>query len=246
MKNKVEYILDTPVDHLTMSDIKKDLGWYFDHHQKMILASINPQIILMSEKNKCVKSFIDHATHRFADGIGVVKMSQWTKGHIKERVAGIDVMANVLEFCHLNKKSIFLYGAKPSVVAQAARNIQKEYPNIRVSGWLDGYDKKSSGEIIDLINEQHADVLFVALGSPKQEEWLQRYMPQLNPTVFQTVGGSFDVYSGEVKRAPEFFIKTNLEWLYRSISNPKRFNRIFQVPLFVTKGLVWHLKQSKQ
>ncbi|MCI0130528.1 MULTISPECIES: WecB/TagA/CpsF family glycosyltransferase [Enterococcaceae] len=246
MTKKVEYILDTPVDQLKMSDIERDMSWYFDHHQKMVLASINPQIILMSEKNRCVKSFIEHATHRFADGIGVVKMSKWTKGSIKERVAGIDVMASVLEFCAANKKSIFLYGAKPSVVAQAARNIQLDYPGVIVAGWLDGYQKKSSGEVIDMINKTHSDVLFVALGSPKQEEWLQRYMPQLNATVFQTVGGSFDVYSGTVKRAPEVFIKTNLEWLYRSVSNPKRLNRIFQVPLFVTKGLVWHLKQSKQ
>jgi len=245
MKKKVEYILDTPVDHLTMNDIEKDLTWYFDHHQKMVLASINPQIILMSEKNKCVKSFIEHATHRFPDGIGVVKMSKWTNGGITERVAGIDVMERVLAYCQTHHKSIFLYGAKPEVVAQAARNIQKKYQQVTITGWLDGYHKKSSGEVIDYINQRHADVLFVALGSPKQEEWLQRYMPQLNFTVFQTVGGSFDVYSGTVKRAPEFFIKTNLEWLYRSVSNPKRINRIFQVPLFVTKGLVWHLKQSK-
>ena len=96
------------------------------------------------------------------------------------------------------------------------------------------------------MNKAEADMVFVAMGSPKQEEWLSHNIPYLNATVFQTVGGSLDVMSGTVKRAPEIFIKLNLEWLYRSVSNPKRFYRIFQLPIFVFKSLSWHRKNGKQ
>lgn len=244
MTKKTEYILDTPVDCLSMSDIIDDIPWYFKAHQKMVLASINPQIILMAEKEPEVRSFIANATHRFPDGIGVVKMSKWTKGSITERIAGIDVMENVLEYSSKHHKRVFLYGAKPNVVKKAAKAIERDYPGLQIAGYIDGYTSLTQGEIIDTINQSDADVLFVALGSPKQEIWLQRYMPQLQVSICQTVGGSFDVFSGEVDRAPSFFIQTNTEWLYRSLSNPKRIGRIGQVPLFVTKGLMWHRKQS--
>lgn len=246
MTRKVEYVLDTPVDCLTMSDIESDITKHMAQKKTMVLASVNPQIILMSEKNSTVKAFLQQASHRFADGIGVVKVSGWTNGSINERIAGIDVMEKVLEYSDAHHTSIFLYGAKPDVVKKASDNIKLLYPGLSIAGVIDGYTTLTDKEIINTINQSQADCLFVALGSPRQEEWLQTYMPELTPTIFQTVGGSFDVFSGEVKRAPEFFIKTNLEWVYRSMSNPKRFNRLFQAPLFIAKGLMWHQKQSKE
>lgn len=243
---KIEKIIDVPVDILSMTDIVTDLDVYFSTNQKMTITSVNPQIILMAEKNPQVREFIEESTHRIADGIGLVKVSKWTKGNITERVAGFDCMKEVLSYANNQQKRIFLLGASPEVVQLAAGNIQHEYPHLIVAGWIDGYTQLRDTEIVERMNQAAADMIFVAMGSPKQEEWLSRNIPYLNATVFQTVGGSLDVMSGTVKRAPDIFIKLNLEWLYRSVSNPKRFYRIFQLPVFVCKSLSWHRKNGKQ
>ena len=245
MKRQTEIILDTPVDILTIEDIKKDMDLYFKQGRQMTLTSVNPQIILMGETSPVVKKFIEASTHRFPDGIGLIKISKWTKGQIKHRVAGIDVMVEALAYADEHQKRIFLYGAKPEVVKAAAKNIQTNYPNLILAGYIDGYTKLTDKAIVQEMNESQAEMIFVALGSPKQEIWLAEHMKQLSATIFQTVGGSLDVLSGTVKRAPNIFIKTNLEWLYRSVSNPKRFNRIFQVPEFVIKAMNWHRKNGR-
>ncbi len=169
-------------------------------------------------------------------------VSKLLGGQIKERVAGIELMYRFLEYANTYKKSIFLYGAKPEVVADAAEKIQNDYPNLILSGRIDGYTDLSETEIIEKINYSKPDFLFVALGFPKQEEWLARNIPQLDASVFQDVGGSFDVFSGHVKRAPQFFIDVHLEWLYRSLTDRKRFKRILQLPIFVIKSLFWKVR----
>lgn len=246
MTYNVEKILDIPVDIMTMTDIVSDIDTYMTEQKKMTLTSVNPQIILMAESNQAVRRYIENSTHRFPDGIGLVKVSNWTKGKIEERVAGIDVMMEVLRYANTHKKSVFLYGARPQVVSLAAKRIEQEFPDLVMAGYVDGYTTKKDEEIVAEINDKQVDIVFVALGSPKQELWLETNIPLMTATVFQTVGGSLDVISGTVKRAPDVFIKTNLEWLYRSCSNPKRLNRMIQLPVFVAKSLVWEKKNRKQ
>ncbi|WP_254905031.1 WecB/TagA/CpsF family glycosyltransferase, partial [Enterococcus sp. 3C8_DIV0646] len=112
------------------------------------------------------------------------------------------------------------------------------YPDLIVAGAIDGYNQLKEEEIVSHINESNSDMLFVALGFPRQEQWLARNIRELNVSIFQDVGGSFDVISGHVKRAPNIFIKFHLEWLYRSLSNPKRLGRILQLPIFLCKSIV--------
>ena len=244
--NKEEVILDVPVDILTMEEIVSDMGTYFETGQKMTLTSVNPQILLMAQKNADVKDYLVHSSHRFADGIGLIKLSKWTKGQLTQRIAGIDVMEEALAFADAHQKRIFLYGAKPEVVALAAENIQEKYPNLHLAGYVDGYTQRTGEEIVAQVNDTRADMVFVALGSPKQENWLSTHIEDMTATVYQTIGGSLDVMSGTVKRAPDLFIKTNLEWLYRSFSNPKRMNRIFQVPEFIVKALYWNISNRNK
>lgn len=231
-----------PVDVITYEDIMKDLPEYFQSDKKMSAISVNPQIIVEGQNNSEISKFIKKSTHRIPDGIGIVLVSKLLGGQVKERVAGIELMYRFLEYADTNKKSIFLYGAKPEVVADAADKIQKDYPNLTLSGRIDGYTDLSEAEIIEKINDNQPDFLFVALGFPKQEEWLARNIPQLDASVFQDVGGSFDVLSGHVKRAPQFFIDVHLEWLYRSLTDRKRFKRILQLPIFVIKILFWKVR----
>ncbi|MEG0285066.1 MAG: WecB/TagA/CpsF family glycosyltransferase [Vagococcus sp.] len=246
MSSKTETILGVPIDLISEDEIINQLPVYIKEKKKMTLTSINPQILLVSEKNENVRNFLVNSTHRFPDGIGVVKISKWSKGNIKKRIAGIDIMTRVLEYADKENEVVYFYGASKKVLEQAVTNISKSYPGIVVGGYLDGYTKYSDQEMIKNINNSKAEILFVALGSPKQEEWLSKNMDQLNCHVFQTVGGSLDVFSGYVKRAPDFWIKLNLEWVYRSLSNPKRMYRILQIPQFVVRALHWNLKNNKQ
>lgn len=244
MAYQTEKILNTTIDIVTMDDIIADFSRAFNLNEKMTLTSVNPQIILMSEENPQVKQFIETSTHRFPDGIGIVKMSQWTGGNIHTRVAGIDVMHEALAYANRHQKSIFLFGAKPDVIKQAAANIQKDFPRLTIGGYLDGYTDLSDEAIVNKIQESQADMLFVGLGSPRQELWLAEHIDALPCLIYQTVGGSFDVISGFVKRAPDFFIKTNLEWVYRSCSDLKRLNRMGQIPVFISKAYRWHAAQK--
>ena len=234
-----EKILGVPVDIITIDDIIDETSNYIRDKKKMLLTSINPQILLMAQKDDEVKKYLITSTHRFPDGIGIVKVSKWTRGAIKERVAGIDVMTQLLETASDLEQSIFLFGAQPDVVSQASKNISEQYPSLKIAGYIDGYTKKSDDDIVRVINDSGAEILFVALGSPRQEKWLFNQYEKLNCLIFQNVGGSFDVLSGTVKRAPEWIIQLNLEWLYRSLSNPKRFHRILQLPVFVFQSLLW-------
>ncbi|MGY3765906.1 WecB/TagA/CpsF family glycosyltransferase [Vagococcus vulneris] len=244
MRYPTEKILNTTVDIISMADIVADFSRAFNLNQKMTLTSVNPQIILMSEDNQIVKDFIETSSHRFADGIGVVKMSQWTGGNIQERIAGIDVMFEALKYANQHHKRIFLYGAKPEVVKKASTNIQSRFPNLVLAGYLDGYTSLPEADVVHKIQMSQADMLFVALGSPKQELWLAKHIPELPCMIYQTVGGSLDVISGTVKRAPAIFIKTNLEWVYRSFSDIKRINRMGQIPVFIGKAYKWHTTQK--
>lgn len=243
---KSELIMGIPVDNLSYDNIIEDISNYLDRHRKMTIISINPQIVTESKKYPDIVDFIWRSTHRIPDGIGIVLVSRLTGGSIFNRVTGFDLMIRILAYANENNKRIFLYGAKPQILEDTVENIKHSYPDLVVAGAIDGYNQLKDKEIISQINESKSDILFVALGFPRQEQWLARNIHELNVSIFQDVGGSFDVISGHVKRAPDIFIKFHLEWLYRSLSNPKRLGRILQLPIFLCKSIVWSMRNDKR
>ncbi|EOL48970.1 WecB/TagA/CpsF family glycosyltransferase [Enterococcus phoeniculicola] len=242
---KQDTMMGVPIDALTYEEIVKDIPEYLETDKKMTAISVNPQIVTEARKYPEIVSFIKESTHRIPDGIGIVMVSKLTKGPIKTRVAGIELMTKFLAYANEHKRSVFFYGAKPEVIKDAVKNIQNQYPDLHIKGAVDGYTKLTEEELVDQINDQQPDFLFVGLGFPRQEQWLARNVDKLNVSIFQDVGGSFDVFSGHVKRAPQFYIDYHLEWLYRSVSNPKRIGRIFQLPVFVWKSLLWKMRKKE-
>ena len=240
---KTEKIMGLPVDQLTYCDVLYDLPQYLDTEQKMSIVSVNPQIVVKGQSYPDVVEFIENSTHRIPDGIGIVLVSKLTGGMINERVAGFEMMVKFLEYANIHKRSAFFYGAQSDILIDAIKNIQQTYPDLIIAGSIDGYTALTEDQIVEQINDARPDFLFVALGFPRQEQWLNRNLERVKATVFQDVGGSIDVLSGHVKRAPQFFLDYHLEWLYRSLSNPKRIGRIFQLPLFVVKSLWWQVKK---
>lgn len=213
-----------------MKQIEEDI----QQNQKVRIVAINPEKIMMAEQDPSLRQLLNESTYQIPDGIGVSIASKLSGGTVRGRVTGIGMMENLLTLANNKQLKIFMYGATPETVQQAAQNIKERFPNLIVAGTLDGYVKDTQ-QIVTAINEAQPHILFVALGSPKQELFIKNNMEQLNVNVFQGVGGSFDVFSGHVKRAPKLFQKTGTEWLFRLIKQPSRIKRQLALPMFLVK-----------
>ncbi|MDD4187279.1 MAG: WecB/TagA/CpsF family glycosyltransferase [Bacilli bacterium] len=202
-----------------------------NNDEKIFIVNINPFIIMNYCNKPDIIKKLNQEKYQIADGIGIVWASKFNKRLIKERITGIDFMIKMCEQAAKDCKKIFLCGAKPEVVKKAKKNLEIKYKNIKIVGTCSGY--VSELEMIKAINKTNADIVFVALGSPKQEMFILNNKENLKYKVIMPVGGSFDVISGNIKRAPNLFIKTNTEWLYRIIKEPKRIIRNFSLIKFV-------------
>ena len=182
----------------------------------MFIVTANPEAFMYGGNDIEVKKLLlDEKTTVVADGIGLVKAAKMLDIQIPERIPGIDIAQQLLEYGNEMEKSVYLFGAKQEVIEAMVDRINKEYPNLIVAGYTNGY-VKDKDKVFETIKESGADIVLVALGMPAQEKG-----------IFVGVGGSFDVLSGIKKRAPEFFIKHNLEWLYRITKEPSRLKRFY-------------------
>lgn len=205
-----------------------------ERKEKTLIVAINPEKIMNAKYNETLKKLLNDAEIQIPDGIGVIIASKIQKGKINERVTGVEMMMRICEEASNKDKSIFLYGGKCGVADKAAKKLKELYPSIKIVGTQDGYEN-NMGKVISNINAVKPDILFVAMGSPKQENWINQYRNQLYPTIFQGVGGSFDVLAGTVKRAPAIFQHLGLEWFYRLLKEPKRFKRQLALPRFLVE-----------
>ncbi len=229
---KKERILGVAVSDLSYAELEKNIASDIDNQKKSFIVAINPEKVLKARKDKELAHLLDTADYPIADGIGVVIASRLKKGNIKTRVTGIECMDMICALANEKGYKIFLYGAKAETLAKAKAKLEEKYPNIKIVGTENGYEQDNE-KIITEINESVADIVFVALGSPKQENWIVGNKDRLCPKIYMGVGGSFDVLSGNIKRAPKFMLKLGLEWLYRLIREPKRFFRQIKLLKFI-------------
>ena len=231
MVNK-EKILGINVSVTSYDSLKNNIINDIKFNNKSFIVAINPEKILKAKKDSNLKKLLNSATYQIPDGVGVVLASKIKKGKIQSRVTGIDTMEMICKLSNDNGYKVFMYGAKEKTVLKAKEVLEIRYPKIKIVGFVDGYEKNDE-KIITAINKSGADIIFVALGSPKQEEWIENHMEKLNVKIFQGVGGSFDVISGNIKRAPKWMQKCGLEWLYRLIKEPKRIIRQIKLLKFL-------------
>ena len=136
---------------------------------------------------------------------------------------------------------LFLLGAKPGVAELAAAELKQRYPGLQICGTHDGYFQED-GPVVEEIRTAAADVVFVCLGAPKQEQWMAAHGAACGAKLLVGLGGSLDVFAGQVKRAPETWQKLGLEWLYRLIKQPSRIGRMAKLPLFLVSAAGVRLK----
>lgn len=203
--------------------LEKDLK----NKNKKFIVTVNPETLMIAEKDLELKEILEDDSVSFVpDGIGVVKAAKMIGVDVKERIPGIEIAEKLFEFANESKKSLYLFGAKQEVLNNLKEKIEKNYSNIKLFGMTNGYVENKEEEFQKIIKKE-PDIVLVALGIPAQEKLIYKYFKDFKKGIFVGVGGSFDVLSGTKKRAPQIFIKTNTEWLYRILKEPKRIKRFW-------------------
>ncbi len=232
MDNKVN-ILGVNIDMFTISEAADRIFSFLDKDSFNMVFTPNSEIIMSAYNNPELMSILNSASVLTADGIGVVYASRILRKPLAERCAGFDVAVALLEKLNASEHKLFLFGGKPGIADAAKTELLKTYPNLNIAGTRNGYFKDSeSDEIVREINNSGADIIFVCLGAPKQEEWIYKNRNKLLAKAALGIGGSLDIFAGQASRAPKIMQKTGLEWLYRLAKEPWRFRRMMVLPKF--------------
>lgn len=232
-KNPRLNVLGVGVDTNDMNASASILVDAMDGSDTFSVYTPNSEIILHAYKNPDYCKVLNRGDMVTPDGIGVVYASRILKRPLPERVGGFDLANEVLKRIAGTGKRVYLFGGKPGVADKAAEKICALYPDTIICGTQDGYfDAEKEQKIIEDINEKKPDLLFVCLGFPKQETWIDAHKDELSAKVCMGIGGSLDVFAGTVKRAPIGFQKLGLEWLYRLLKQPSRAIRMLALPKF--------------
>lgn len=220
------------VDNLSLAEtLGKVNGFLGDPNQHLIVTP-NPEIIVAAQKDQALKNIVNAAALRVPDGISMVVVSKILGMPLKERVSGIDLMLKILEVSSKKGSKVFLLGSQPGVAEEAAGELAKKFPGINIVGTHHGYFNNDA-EVINKIKYTQPDILFAGLGAGRQEKWLAQHLSDLKVPVAMAIGGSLDVISGRKKRAPKWVQALYIEWLYRLISEPSRWQRQLALPKFL-------------
>ncbi|MBS4204760.1 WecB/TagA/CpsF family glycosyltransferase [Lederbergia citrea] len=241
MPDKVN-ILGVEFDHTTKQEMVNQLHDNIKMNKKTFVVTANPEIVMEATMNTTFKDTLRDADHIIADGIGVILGAKILKKPLPERIPGIELMEELLHIANQESLNVFFLGSREDVIKQTVQNVKKDYPNLIIGGYHHGFFKENDQQILNMVKNANSDLIFVALGFPKQEYWIQNHIDSFHKGIFMGVGGSFDVLAGTVKRAPAIWRKLNLEWLHRLLQQPSRWKRMIVLPIFVKK--VWQSKQK--
>lgn len=211
------------------------------NRKNTFIVTANPEIVMYANQHSNYRKLIHHANFITPDGIGIIKASQILKDPIPGRISGYDLFVNFLEWDNQNHKSVYFLGSHTKVITDLIQVVHRRFPNVKIVGFHNGYFKNVK-PIVNDIRRQQPDMVFVALGYPKQEQFIYKYQT-IDNALWMGIGGSFDVLSGHTERAPQFWIRHHIEWLYRLIKEPKRLGRMMSLPHFLIN--VYKQKMTK-
>ena len=205
--------------------------------EKTYVVTPNPEIVWMCRRDENLRRAVNGAGLVLPDGIGVILGARILGTPLREKIAGIDFASALFKEIAKTNGSVYLLGSKPGIAKEAGRRLALEHPGLCIAGVSDGYFT-DDGPVIEQINAANPDVLLVCMGAPKQELWIVENLDRLDVRLCAGLGGSLDVFAGAVKRAPAFWRKLQLEWLYRLLCEPRRIKRMAKLPLFVL-AVIW-------
>lgn len=228
-KNERITILNTTIDVLNVKETIDLVEEYVKTKTPLHLMGVNADKINEVNDNELMKEIVNKCGIINADGASVILASKYLNKPLPERVAGVDLMQDLVKLSEEKGYSIYLLGAKQEVVEKTSEVLKNRYPKLKISGIHNGYFKESDwSDISKELKSLKPDFVFVGITSPIKEYLIEFLQNDGNDSVFMGVGGSFDVISGNIPRAPKWMQKCNLEWLFRVMQEPKRlFKRYF-------------------
>ncbi len=235
-------LLGVPVAAVTMDEALNILERFLSERRTHLVVTSDASAVVRAQEDVEFRHIVQSADLVTPDGIGVVWSARLLGLPIYERVPGVELMAKLCERAAKKGWRVFLLGARPGIAEKAAQNLQNRYPGLQVVGTHHGYfSPEEEQQVIAQVKAAQPDILFVAFGIPKQEKWIARHAQELNVPICIGVGGSFDVYAGVVRRAPEWVQRLCLEWLYRTLKDPKRLPRLLAIPklLWMVAKTAW-------
>ena len=197
------------------------------NEKRMFIVTANPETFTLGENRKDYYALLeDDVTTICPDGIGIIKAMDYLGIHAKERIPGVAICEKLFEYGNTYNKSVCILGSKQEVLDKLTVVLKKNYPNLKLSSLVNGYVSDKDA-VMEEFKALKPDIVIVALGIPNQELLIYKHLKDFDKGIFVGVGGSLDVISGSKKRAPEIFIKLNLEWFYRIASEPSRIKRFY-------------------
>lgn len=231
-------------DNLTKSEFTAKAEDMLQNGERGYVVTPNAEIVYESIQDDGFRTLLNDASMVLPDGAGVVLGAKILGTPLKEKVAGIEFGEEVCKLLAKTGGKLYLLGSKPGIAKAAGEKLAKKYPGLVICGAADGYFKDEA-EVVARINAADPDVLFVCLGAPKQEKFIQAHFDELNAKLMLGLGGSLDGYAGVAQRAPQWMIDMSLEWLYRLLKEPKRLGRMMRLPKFVLTCAGEKLKRAK-
>lgn len=233
-------ILGVPIDRVTRDEagtITEELIHSSNKTCKMIFAP-NVEFIMMANKDEDFFKLLKKSSLSTPDSVGVILGAKLQGKSFKERIPGQSYFRKIIELSNEKGYSIYLLGGEPGIPEKAKENLEKLFPNVNIVGVHNGYfNENEEKDVIKEINELQPNVLFVALGAPKQEKWIYKHKNELKVDVATGQGGTFDFEAGKIKRAPIFVQKIGMEWLWRLVKEPRRIKRQIVLPIYLLKIL---------
>lgn len=238
MNSRRVNISGVPVDCIGWDNALEQIDALIARGTPSAIFAVNPEKIVQCGRDPRLKKVLEGAGLLIPDGIGAVLAARLLHRARIARVPGCELMPALCAHAAARGFSVFLFGGAPGVAEAAAAELARRNPGLVVAGTQHGYvDGEGQARLVARINALKPDLLFVALGSPKQEFWIAETLGKLDIKLCQAVGGTFDVLAGRVKRAPRAFRALQLEWFYRLASQPRRALRQTSLPIFAGKVL---------
>ena len=239
-------VLGVGLNNITMSGAVEAVETLIESGKPGYIVTPNPEIICFCRRDPRIMAAVNGASLVIPDGIGVIYALKILRRPIGGRVPGVELGENILPVAVQRGYRLFIFGGKPGVAEKAAQRLTEKYAGLQICGTADGYFS-DDGAVSAQISAAAPDLLFVCLGAPQQELWMAAHVGRVNARLMIGLGGSVDIYAGEVNRAPKFWRKLNLEWFYRLLCQPRRIGRLISsLPSFLWAVCRQRRREKKQ
>jgi len=226
------HILGVKIHRVTMDEALREIEGFVASGKGHLVVTVDASSVVIAQRDAEFREIVNGADLVTPDSAGILLAAKWFGCPLPERVSGVDLALRISERAAAAGWPMFLLGGAPGVAALAGQELRKRFAGLKIAGTHHGYFEDDE-EIVREIRESGAKVLFVALGIPKQEKWIQAHLKRLGVCAAIGVGGSLDVFSGKVPRAPEWMRRHGLEWIHRLLVNPRKIRKVALLPRFL-------------